>query len=414
MFDIDRWQEIWQTITRNRWRSFFTTMGIFGGIIILIIMSGISNGMQRIIWENTYRTVNSAIFYPQKITMPYKGFNPDRTWLFTKDDIEILKKNIPKIQHITGIVTARITTASYNDKSGNYYIMGFTPEQQKIEQYKLLYGRTINQTDIISKRKVCILGERAYRELFSKKQNPIGKNIDLGGTIYSVIGVYATSSNFNLTNTDNYIVMPSSTLQECYNMGEQYNQLVVNVNNSTNITQIETQIRPILFSRHNIAPNDTKALKIFNLKTAIDSILNLYSGIKFLSWLVGIGTLFAGLIGISNILLVVVKERTQEIGIRKALGASPFSILSQILTESFFLTIIAGIMGFLAGVGILTLIDLLLHNSGDPVLEKASLQIPFITAIKIILSISFCGILAGMPPALKAIHANTINAIREE
>ncbi|HEY6915986.1 MAG TPA: ABC transporter permease [Paludibacter sp.] len=416
LFDLDRWQEIWFTITHNKSRSFLTAFGVFWGMFMLVVMVGAGVALQRGMSSQIEGfATNSCFVWTEQTSEPYKGLKKGRSWNMENEDIPVLINKIPEIQYLAPVLFGGgggTNNVTRNDKAGSYGIKGNFPSYNLIDESKMTYGRYINDIDIVEKRKVCVIGERVYEVLFPKDENPLGKNIQVNGIYFQVIGVARHTSHINIGgNAEESVVLPFSTMQQAFNQGNVVHFMAITAKPGIKVKVIEDKIREVLKAQHNIAPNDTKAVGGFNIEDQFNMFLYLGIGIATLIWVVGLGTLFAGAIGVSNIMLVTVRERTKEIGIRRALGATPTDIIRQILTESIVLTLIAGISGLMFGVGLLSLVGLAL-SSGDQFFKDP--QISFSVAIGAFFILLVIGTLAGFIPANRAMNIKPIEAIREE
>lgn len=412
IFDLDRWQEIWITITHNKSRSVLTAFGIFWGMFMLVVMVGAGVALERGMNSQIEGfATNSCFVWADRTSEPYKGMKKGRQWNMTNEDIIILTNNIPEIQYIAPILFNN-GTVTRNEKSGNFNIKGNYPSYNLIDESKMIYGRYINDIDITEKRKVCVIGERVYEVLFPTKENPLGKSIQVKGIYFQVIGVTRHTSNVNIGgNSQETVVLPFSTLQQAFNQGNIVHFMAVTAKPGIKVKVVETRIREELKKLHTISPNDKTAVGGFNIEDQFTMFLYLGIGIASLIWIVGLGTLFAGAIGVSNIMLVTVRERTREIGIRRALGATPSNIIYQIISESTVLTLLAGTTGLLFGVGLLEIVGILL-SQGDQMFKNP--QIGFGVAIGALFILLIIGILAGLLPANRAVSIKPIEAIREE
>ncbi|HET7733633.1 MAG TPA: ABC transporter permease [Paludibacter sp.] len=416
LFDLDRWQEIWFTITHNKSRSFLTAFGVFWGMFMLVVMVGAGVALQRGMSSQIEGfATNSCFVWTEQTSEPYKGLKKGRNWNMENEDIPVLINKIPEIQYLAPVLFGGgggTNNVTRNDKAGSYGIKGNFPSYNLIDESKMTYGRYINDIDIVEKRKVCVIGERVYEVLFPKDENPLGKNIQVNGIYFQVIGVARHTSHINIGgNAEESVVLPFSTMQQAFNQGNVVHFMAITAKPGIKVKVIEDKIREVLRAQHNISPNDTKAVGGFNIEDQFNMFLYLGIGIATLIWVVGLGTLFAGAIGVSNIMLVTVRERTKEIGIRRALGATPTDIIRQILTESIVLTLIAGISGLMFGVGLLSLVGLAL-SSGDQFFKDP--QISFSVAIGAFFILLVIGTLAGFIPANRAMNIKPIEAIREE
>jgi len=415
MFDIDRWQEIWFTITHNKSRSFLTAFGVFWGMFMLVVMVGAGVALQRGMSSQIEGfATNSCFVWAQQTSEPYKGLKKGRNWNMENADISLLINKIPEIQYLAPVLFGGQSTnnVTRNDKAGTYGVKGNYPSYNKIDESKMVCGRYINDIDIAEERKVCVIGERVYEVLFPKDENPIGKSIQVNGIYFNVIGVARHTSHVNIGgNAEESVVLPFSTMQQAFNQGKIIHFMAVTAKPGIKVKIIEDKIHAVLQEKHNISPLDKKAVGGFNIEDEFNMFLYLGIGIAALIWIVGLGTLFAGAIGVSNIMLVTVRERTKEIGIRRALGATPRNIIAQILSESIILTVIAGVLGLMFGVGLLSLVGVALSH-GDQFFKDP--QISFTVAIAALIILLIIGTLAGFIPANRAMNIKPIEAIREE
>ena len=415
IFDLDRWQEIWVTITHNKLRSFLTAFGVFWGMFMLVAMIGAGEALKRGMNSQIEGfATNSCFVWTELTSEPYKGFKKGRSWDMENEDIPVLMSKIPEIQYLAPVLFGGGGTnnVTRNDKAGSYGVKGYYPSYNQIDESKMIYGRFINDIDIAEKRKVCLIGERVYEVLFPTKENPVGKSIQVNGIYFQVIGVTKHVSSVNIGgNAEETVILPFTTMQQAFNQGNVVHFMAVTAKPGVQVKVIEEKIREVLKSRHNISPDDKVAVGGMNIEDQFTMFLYLGMGIASLIWVVGIGTLLAGGIGISNIMLVTVRERTKEIGIRRALGATPRNIITQILSESIVLTLIAGVAGLMFGVGLLQIVSILL-SQGDQFFKDP--QINFGVAIGALCILLVIGTFAGFLPANRAMSIKPIEAIREE
>jgi len=414
-FDPDRWQEIWITITHNKSRSFLTAFGVFWGMFMLVAMVGAGIALKRGMMSNIEGfATNSCFVWTDKTSLPYMGFKKGRNWNMVNEDIPVLVNNIPEIQYLAPVLFGGggQNNVTRNDKAGSFNVKGNYPSYNLIDESKMIYGRFINDIDIAEKRKICVIGERVYEVLFPTKENPVGKSIKVNGIYFQVVGVAKHTSGVNIGgDTKETVVLPFSTMQQAFNQGNIVHFLAVTAKPGVSVKVLETRIREELKKLHKISPKDETAVGGFNIEDEFNMFLYLGIGIASLIWIVGLGTLFAGAIGVSNIMLVTVRERTKEIGIRRALGATPSSIISQIISESIILTLLAGISGIMLGVGLLHVVGILL-SQGDQFFKDP--QISFSVATGALFILMIIGTLAGFLPANRAMKIKPIEAIREE
>ena len=400
MLDLDFWQEIWQTISRNKMRSFMTAFGVFWGIFMLIVMVGcgigLNNGMSK---QFEAFSANSMYIFTGNTSMPYKGFKSGRSWDIRNKDIDILKSQFKDIRLISGVIfnNSNVNNVVRDDKYGSFNIIGYNSDYNKIDPQLIVHGRFINEIDVKEKRKVCVIGKKVYEELFLNGENPIGKLLKLNGIYYTVIGsTIPATSVYVGGNPQERVMVPLTTLQQSLNMGDIIHSIAITAYDNKPITTLEEDIKKSIKKIYQINPEDNQAIESFNVSNVFNAFNGLSLGISLLIWIVGLGTLLAGVVGVSNIMLVTVRERTQEIGIRRALGAKPFKIIFQIMSESLVLTSIAGILGIMAGVGFLVIIDLsiVLSQTEEAYFELP--QIPFSIAILSLFIFMFFVMFAGL------------------
>jgi putative ABC transport system permease protein len=421
MFDLDRWVEIWVTITRNKTRSLLTCFGVFWGILMLVILLGSGMGMKNGILGNFNGiATNSLFFYPDRTSEAYKGFNKGRMWSMRNRDIESIVQNVPAVEDISPIIwgSSGEKNIVYGQLTGTYNVRGMLPGYFNIESQELLFGRLLNDIDIQEKRKVCVIGKQVNETLF-RSQDPTGKYIRVNGLYYQVVGVVRpVSSNINIGGrSEESVFLPFSTMQQTLNQGDILHLLCMSVKIGYPIQQVIDEVTAILKAQNEIAPSDPQAVGVLNLAAQFATFNMLFMGIDILVWLVGMGTLLAGVIGVSNIMMVTVKERTKEIGVRRALGAKPFNIISQVMSESLVLTSLAGLIGLSLGVFLLDVVNKLLvanASSGNGPTFFQNPEVHIQTAVAATVVLLFSGLLAGLIPAWRAMQIKAIDAIREE
>lgn len=411
--DFDSFSEILNVLTRNKSRTFLTGFGVFWGVFMLVGLVGGGDGLKEILNNNLAGfATNSAVVWAQPTTKPYHGFRKGRQWTLNYDDIKRLRAHVPELDVITPTISRWGANATHDDRSASGIIKGVLPEMQKVSEPKMMYGRYINQMDISQGRKVCVIGKQVYKSLFPKGGDPCGDVIRIDSVYFSVVGVNYSDGNMNVNGNDQQAVfMPLSLVQQIYNRGHSVDIICVTGKPGVVMSDITDKIRHVIAKAHDVAPDDEKGVMVFNTEMMFSMVDNMFRGINMLIWLVGIGTLLAGAIGVSNIMMVTVRERTVEIGIRRAIGATPRNILSQIIQESILLTSIAGMSGILFVV--LVLQGLEMANTTDGV-AAAHFQISFWTAIGAVLLLSVLGVLAGLAPALRAMSIKPVDAMRDE
>jgi putative ABC transport system permease protein len=415
--DIDSYREILDTLTRNKSRSFLTGFGVFWGVFMLVALIGGGSGLKEMLEKNFEGFAqNTVIVWSQQTSKAYKGFRKGRWWSMDYKDITRLRQRVPELDIVAPALFApwgKSNTAYYKDQKTTPRIQGCTPEYAKVIEPKLYYGRYINEMDMKEHRKVCVIGKRIYKELFKEGGDPCGKSIRIDSTYYEVIGVdYASSGGMNINGrAEQKITLPLTLMQETYNRGKEVDMIVATGRQGVVMSKLTDRIREAVTMGHFVDPTDEQAAMVFNTEVLFQMLDNLFKGVNFLIWLVGLGTLLAGAIGVSNIMMVTVRERTTEIGIRRAIGATPKMILSQIIAESIVLTLVAGMSGILFGVMILQMLEM--GNTEDGIVT-AHFQVGFWTAIFAALVVSAMGVLAGLAPAARAMSIKPVDAMRDE
>ena len=414
-FDIDRFNEILDTLTRNKGRSLLTGFGVFWGIFMLLFLLGGGDGFKKVLGEEMGGFAsNSAMLWSQNTTKPYKGFNKGRYWEMNLKDVEILKEKVPELETVTPQCFSWARgEATHGERSSRCNVKGLKPDYAKIEAPTLFYGRYINEMDVAQKRKVCVIGKQVYENLYSKGEDPCGTRIKIEPAYYQVIGVdYNERSVISLGGRPTEsIIIPISVVQSVYNLGDKVQVMAVTAKQGVVMSDIIPKIRAAVASNHYIDPTDEQAVTVLNTEMFYMMVDSLFKGVNFLIWLIGIGTLLAGVIGVSNIMMVTVRERTTEIGIRRAIGATPKMILTQIIWESILLTAVAGMLGLLFSVLILEGVELAFTEDG---ILKAPFQISFWTAVLTLVGLMALGVAAGLAPAARAMNIKPVDAMRDE
>jgi len=411
LFDSDTWQEIYDSIRKNKVRTSITIIGVLWGIFLLVVLLGAARGM-----ENGFNKLfgnfatNSVFVWTQSTDTPFKGFQEGRRFSLTMNDIEVLKSEyIDEIK----LLAPRNQTNNLvikDFKSGNFKVSGDYPILDQIQKKELLYGRFLNENDISSIAKVAVISEDMYKQLFDKDELPIGQYIKINSISYKVIGVYKPSNTIDFDRDCAYI--PFSTFKKVYNTANKVDWMMITAHEGTDIEQMEKDVLLTLKGLHKVHPDDERAFGSVNLGKEIGKVTGFITGMQFLTWFVGIATLIAGVFAIGNILLITVKERTKEIGIRRAIGATPKSIRQQIVLESVFLTTVAGMLGIIFGSFVLFIIDTAFGQGEDAALVNPTVDIPIILIAFATLII--LGTLIGLIPAHMATVVKPIEALREE
>ena len=419
IFDRDTWQEIFGSIQKNKVRTIITVIGVLWGIFIYIALSGSANGLDNG-FEREFENIamNSMFVWAQSTSIPYEGFKTGRNPQLKLKDAQTLRNNIPEIQFIAPRNVRGVFDGSSGSqivrgaKSGTYNIYGDFPEYTRIATKKIYdKGRFINQSDIDNARKVCVIGERTQKELFEEGEEPVGKFVRIDDIYFQVIGVhkYIQGGGFE---SDGDVFIPFATFKKLYNTGENVEWFTIAAYDDADVIQVEKDVKQTLKRIHRVSPKDERAFGSFNLGEVFNRIMGFARGMTFLSLIVGIATIIAGVIGIGNILLISVKERTKELGVRRALGATPSEVRMQIILESVFLTVIAGIFGIVLGAFVLAGINAGTANLEDFPYTNPTVPISFVLgALAIMVTL---GTLIGLIPAQRAVSIKPIDALREE
>ena len=410
LFERDTWQEVYDSMSKNKLRTGITMVGVWWGILLLIALLGAAKGM-----ENSFNRIfgdfatNSVFVWGQSTSMPFKGFQEGKRVRLKLSHVDKIKDNIEGIEFVVPRNRNQALVVR-NFLSGNFSVNGDYPLLDQIQKKKMIEGRFINQNDINLNKKVAVISEDIYKQLFEKDENPIGAYVQMNSINFTIIGVFQ-NGNVNMGPSSD-VHIPFTTFQQIYNQGDNIGWMVITGKPEYNIKQIEADTKLLLRNLNKIHPRDKRAFGSFNLGKEFAKVTGFLTGMQFLTWFVGIATLIAGVFAIGNILLITVKERTKEIGVRRALGATPFEIKRQIVVEAVFLTIISGLLGIISGGWILIFIDRAWGQGDDATLVNASVSISVVFIALIILVI--LGTLIGLIPAFKATSVKPIEALREE
>ncbi len=414
MFDIERWQEIFEALSKNRLRTFLTGLSVASGIFILVILLGFSSGIQNGIKSEFQQDATNLIgVWTGVTTKEHKGLNPGRYIQLKNDDFNnISKRYEDQIEHKSSFYTIWGGLVNYQNQSGSYRIQGIMPGNQFVENADVIQGRFISESDLSSNAKVAVIGNKVKTDLF-KGEDPMGKYISLYGINLKVVGVFTDPGG---ERDESKVFLPITTAQITFNAADRIRNMMFTLKMADNFNQavensmvISKAIEDDIKQRHSIAPDDTNAVHVFNTLEEAKKIYALIDTIKAVFWFVGIGTIIAGVVGVGNIMLIIVKERTKEIGIRKALGAQPWSIIAMILQESVFVTMFAGLFGLILGLALLEL--------AGPLIESDFVKYPqvdFNTALTTVVILVVAGALAGFIPAYRAAQIKPIIALRDE
>ncbi|MGF1557771.1 MAG: ABC transporter permease [Flavobacteriaceae bacterium] len=415
MFDIERWQEIFDTIRKNKLRTFLTGLSVASGIFILVILLGFGQGMQNgIAAEFEEDASNRLGVWTQVTTKEYKGLNAGRRIRLRNENYAYIEnKYADQLEYKSPNFRVFNTSVNYKKESGAYSVQGVSPEYQQIENQFVSKGRFLNYKDHQSVSKVAVISNKIKRELLKDEEDPIGRELKIADLSFQIIGVYGDKGG---EREEDRIFIPLSTGQRVFSGGDSLNMMFFTLKPAASFEKtleesirFTDEMRTYLKQAHNVAPDDQSAINTFNTLENVQRFMNLNLGIKMFFWFVGICTIIAGIVGVSNIMLIIVKERTREIGIRKALGAKPWSIIGMILHEAVFVTAVSGFAGLIASMGLLELVGP--NIQVDYVLNPS---IDFNVALITVLLLILAGTLAGFFPAWRAARIRPIEALKEE
>lgn len=419
MFNRNRWNEILEVLTSNLFRTSLTAFGVFWGIFILILLLAAGKGLENGIKQDFGDIATNTMFmWTRTVTKSYEGMSKGRRFNYRLSDVEDIRENIPDLRFISPRNQLNGFNGSNNVvrglNTGAFDVYGDYPEFIKQEPMEITSGRFINYGDINEKRKVAIIGEGVAKSLYDKNEEIIGTYIKIQGVNFMVIGTYKKKNNDgDGEEAQKQIFVPFTSFSQAFNMGDRVGWMAITANDGTPITSIKNNIFDIVKKNHKIHPEDERAVGHFDLFEEYNRVESLFMALRVIAYFVGILVLLSGVIGVSNIMLIVVKERTKEIGIRRALGASPGNIRGQILTESVFLTIISGMAGIALGALFIYAINSLIEMNGPiDMFANPSVNLGVITIALTILVIS--GLLAGLIPAQNAIRVKPVDALRTE
>jgi len=415
MFSLERWHEILDGLSKNKLRTFLTGVSVASGIFILVILLGAGNGIQNGIQKQFQKDAeNRIVIYPGSTKKEHKGHGVGRRIQFRNNDYQLITTLLNDyIEYKSAVYSLWSQSVVYKKETGNYNTLGVYPDNQFIENASIVSGRFINQSDIDSCEKIAVIGQKVASDLFLNDEDPIGKRLKIQGAIYKVVGVFSDQGD---ERQENRIFLPITTAQQVYSAGDKISYMCFTLNRRDNFEQISAdadqftkKLEQLLKSRHNIAPDDNGALQVYNVIEQAKNTFMVISGVKMFFWFVGLCTIIAGVVGVGNIMLIIVKERTKEIGIRKALGASPFSIVSSILHEAVFITVVAGFVGLIFG--------LLVWEIVGPFIETDFFtrpEVDFNVTISTLILLVVSGVFAGFIPAYRAAKIQPIVALRDE
>ncbi len=406
MFDLDRWREIFQSINKNKLRSILSGFTVSFAILLFTLLFGIGNGLQ-----NTFKNefakdaINSIYIWTNFTTKAYKGNQIGRRIQFKNDDFDFLKENFEnEIQFISPRIQRGVEVVFEGEKD-SYTLRGVYPQYQILESAEITEGRFLNQRDISERSKVVVIGRMVEKDLFGQK-SAFGKQLKIGGIIYKIIGVFSDPGG---DTDERYLYTPFTTMQRLYGNNDYLDEFGITYNPNLSINEaiaFGNKMQRALKKKHDVSPDDQRAIGMNNYASGNKEVSGMMVGLGILILIIGFGTLIAGVVGISNIMVYVVKERTKELGIRKAVGATPKSIIGMIMQEAIFITAIAGYFGLLAGVGILKI--------ASPSLKKFFILNPGVSQPVVIgatITLILAGMIAGYLPAKRAARIKPVVAL---
>lgn len=411
---MDFFEEIWATISKNRSRSILTGFGVFWGMMMLLVLAGIGQSLvSGITSKLSGFATNSCFVIPDRTSKPYKGLQKGRTWAIHSSDMPTIRQAAKHADDIAPMCFGGKMEVRYGNLHDSYNIIGVTSEYTVMMYIPLLYGREINNIDVAEKRKVCVIGNEIYTKLFPEGGDPTGKLLHIGSMQFRIVGVkQKTKTQVYISgHPDQQVQWPISTLQQANQLGENIHLIMATAQPHVAVSVVENELKTVLKELYSIAPDDRRAMYTENMEEDLKELNLLIGGLTALIWLIGLGTLISGAVGVSNIMLVTVRERTKEIGIRRAIGASPWVITKQILAESTLLTLLAGLLGIVAAVGVLQVAQQLLQSNE---MFSQDMQISFGIAIGGLVILLVIGLLAGLLPARRALAIKPIEALNEE
>lgn len=422
MFDIDKWQEIFFTIKQNKLRTFLTAFGVFWGIFMLIFMLGAGSGLENGVRQGFTGFASNALFvWSRKTTVPYNGLQAGRRFRYTLENVASLKRQIKEIEIVAPRIDVGTVPMSYESKYASYSMRGETPELTQINAKIILAGRFLNQIDVDEKRKVAVLGQSVAKELFGTEtveNNPneiIGKYFKARNVFFQIVGISREVRSGNrAAEEEEAIFIPVTTVQQIFNMSNRIDWFICTIDPNFDAIKIEEEVKATLRKYHSVSPEDFSAIGSWNTSKEYQQFDTTFMAIRGFIWFVGIFTLLAGIIGVGNIMIITVKERTREIGIRKALGATPISIISLILQEAIFLTALPGYVGLVTGTALIFGVNTFLKTMKVQNEFFTNPLINWQVAMGALILLVISGTIAGLIPAILAARVNPIEALRDE
>jgi putative ABC transport system permease protein len=418
--DVEKWREIFNTLGQHKLRTALTTFGVFWGIFMLTVLLGAGKGLENGVALGFPRVSNSVYIWSQGTTqIPWAGMPIGRQIGLRPEDVDAIAKNVPSVGFIKGQNSVGIWDGSppytvYKSKNGAFSIQGGFAGIEDFNSLRIVQGRAFNELDERQRRKVAMVGQRVRDQLFGKDGNPLGADITVNGISFQVIGTFVSMQDGNQQQEEERIYLPNTTLRNAFNQTGVVGSFAFTPKPGIHARVAEQDVKAYLCQIKKVSPDDKGVFGSFNLQEQHDKVQGLFTGISVFSWVVAIGTIMAGAIGVGNIMLIVVKERTREIGLRKALGATPASIVAMIMQESLFLTAVAGYSGLVVGALLIEGIAKMVQAAGGKAGFFGMPEVEFSTAIVAMVVLVIAGLLASLMPAAKAAAVNPIVALQDE
>jgi putative ABC transport system permease protein len=411
---FENWQEITETIRRHKLRTFLTGLGIWWGVFMLVMLMGSGAGLKNgVFGQLGDRAMNAIYIWGQRTSLPYAGFQPGRIVNLTTDDVRAIRTGFAtEIEYLAPRLFVGSESFSVGQLQADYQVRGEFPDILDIEPMKIVEGRFINDNDLTNRRKVVVIGREVAKALFLDEE-VIGKYLEIRSSKYQIVGLLESGASGNQRQEDEEsIIIPLTTAQQILSRPNEVDYMVTTVNAGISSTELEERLKLLLKNRHDVDPEDVEGVGSFNLEEEFKKIEGLFTGIEVLIWIVGIGSLIAGVVGVGNIMLISVKERTQEIGLRKALGATSRSIATNFIIETILITLVAGYLGLVSSVGVIYLMKVAVEGSESDFF--ATPEVKLYVGLGAIFILVFCSVIVGLFPAMTAARMNPVEALRDE
>lgn len=415
--DLEKWQEILATLGRHKLRTGLTAFGVFWGIFMLVTLLGVGKGLENGMMRANFSVAPNVIWMWNggPAIFPYDGLAKGRRMQLRHEDVDYLRRNLPGLALIAGRNGLGTQLVTHGEKFDSFDIRGTYPEEQQVRDSEHLQGRGLNPLDIAEKRKVAVIGTRVRDVLFGPHSDPIGQSIEIFGISFKVIGVFQPRGLNSWSEREaETIILPNTTLRYTFGQGDTLHSMMLLPAEGIDGVQMEAHAKALLLEKYRFHPKEPGVLGSYNTQKDYDRVQGLFAGIAGFSWVVAVGTIIAGVVGVGNIMLIVVKERTKEIGVRKAIGATPWQIVTMIVQEALVLTLLAGYAGLVAGVGVVELIDHLVVKFAPRSTAFANPEVSFVTAAAAICTLLAAGVLASMLPASRAAAIDPVEALKDQ